>query len=121
LRVRAAWGRLLRCRSSPMTRRIASSRRLAYGPTASRTRPLIFLGQAPSARVDGTGVRRGTFATDGNRQGAARGRWTDAPVARGRTGARGGRGSDRARTSAAGRGAGRGASGRRGPGRDGAG
>src|SRR5258705_8470886 len=28
--------------------RIASSRRLAYGPTASRTRPLIFPGQAPS-------------------------------------------------------------------------
>src|SRR5580765_1450805 len=26
---------------------IASSRRLAYGPTASRTRPLLFPGQAP--------------------------------------------------------------------------
>src|SRR5204862_1948191 len=30
-----------RCPASP------SSRRLAYGPTASRTRPLIFLGPAP--------------------------------------------------------------------------
>src|SRR6266481_8400686 len=31
--------------------RIASSRRLAYGPTASRTRPLIFPGQAPSPSI----------------------------------------------------------------------
>src|SRR5580765_6270293 len=30
--------------------RIASSRRLASGPTASRTRPLIFLEQAPGTR-----------------------------------------------------------------------
>src|SRR5882762_12044688 len=33
--------------------RIASSRRLAYDPTASRTRPLIFLGQAPRPAIPG--------------------------------------------------------------------
>ena len=48
LRVAAAWGHLPRCASSPMRWGIASSARLAAGPTALATRPTPILGRAPS-------------------------------------------------------------------------
>ena len=49
LRVAAAWGHMPRCASSTMRWGIASSARLAAGPTALATRPTPILGRAPRA------------------------------------------------------------------------
>ena len=48
LRVATPWGHLPRCASSTMRWGIASSARLAAGPTALATRPTRILGRAPS-------------------------------------------------------------------------
>ena len=55
LRVAAAWGHLPRCASSTMRWGIASSARLAAGPTALATRPTRILGRAPRGGRAGQG------------------------------------------------------------------